>query len=379
MLHHRRLLTRLDPALLIIVALLLSIGALMIYSSTHSALLGSDQSPAKKLKAHLLWVVIGILALLLAATVDYEKIGSLAGPILVSVVVLLVVVLVVGRLFPGYGLIRGTARWLVVGPVNVQPAELAKIAVIIALATFLANREEEVDTLSFVSRSLIYAGVPAGLIFLQPDLGTPLVLLCVWLVMLFIAGARVRHLGAYVLLAALLFGAAWNVGIIRPHQKARLVAFLSPEDDPMGAGWQLRQSMIAVGSGGLTGQGLLRGKQTQLNFVPDQETDFIFTAVGEETGFFGSLLVVALFGGLLWRGLRITASAKDPLGQYMAVGIATLFCVQIFVNIAMTIGLMPVKGMPLPFLSYGGSNLVTNMICIGLLENVYMRRHKIVF
>lgn len=379
MLHHRRLLSRLDPALLVIVALLLSIGAVMIYSSTHSVLLGADQSPAKKLKLHLLWVLFGALALLVAATLDYEKISSLAGPILGVVVALLVVVLVIGRLFPGYGLIRGTARWLVIGPLNIQPAEPAKIGVIIALATFLANREEEVDTLSFVSRSLIYAGVPAALIFLQPDLGTPLVLLCVWLVMLFVAGARVRHLTAYVLLAALLFGAAWNVGMIRPHQKARLVAFLSPEDDPRGTGWQLRQSMIAVGSGGLTGQGVLRGKQTQLSFVPDQETDFIFTAIGEETGFLGSLFVVALFGGLLWRGLRIAASAKDPLGQYIAVGITALLCVQVFINIAMTIGLMPVKGMPLPFLSYGGSNLVTNMICIGLLENVYMRRHKIVF
>ena len=147
----------------------------------------------------------------------------------------------------------------------------------------------------------------------------------------------------------------------------------------MGAGWQLRQSMIAIGSGGLTGQGLFRGKQTQLSFVPDQETDFIFTAIGEETGFLGSLFVLALFGGLLWRAVQISASAKDPLGQHIAVGIVALFCVHVFVNIAMTMGLVPVKGMPLPFVSYGGSNLITNLICVGLLQNVYMRRHKIVF
>ena len=379
MLHQRRLLSRLDPGLLVIVALLLTIGLLMIYSSTKAALVGAGQSPAGKLRFQLVWLFIGILAMIAAAMLDYEKISSLAIPIMASVVFLLAVVVLLGRLFPEYGSVRGTVRWIAIGPVHIQPSELAKIAVIIVLSAFLAYREEEIDTLSLVSRSLIYAATPAVLIFLQPDLGTPIVIMAIWLVMLFVAGARVRHLAAYVLAAMLFFGAAWNLGIIRPHQKARLASFRNPDADLTGAGWQLRQSMIAIGSGGLWGQGLFKGKQTQLNFVPDQETDFIFTAIGEEMGFIGCLLTLALFGALLWRGLCICATAKDQLGQLMAAGIVALFAVHIVVNIGMTMGLMPVKGMPLPFLSYGGSNLVTNMICVGLLENIHMRRHKIVF
>ncbi len=379
MLHQRRLLSRLDPTLLVIVALLLAVGLLMIYSSTRAALVGTGHAPAQKVQAQLTWLIIAVLAMVCAAMLDYEKISALAIPIMGAVIALLVIVIIIGRFLPEYGYVRGAGRWIAIGPVNLQPSELAKIAVIIILATFVANRDDEIDTLSLVSRSLIYAAVPAGLIFLQPDLGTPTVIMCIWLTMMFVAGARISHLAAYVLAAVLLFGAAWNTGIIRPNQKARMLTFRNPDEDPTGAGWQLRQSMIAIGSGGMWGQGLFRGKQTQLSFVPDQETDFIFTAIGEERGFVGCVFVLGLFAALLWRALAITVSAKDQLGQLIAAGVAGLFFVHICVNIGMTIGLMPVKGMPLPFLSYGGSNLVTNMICVGLLENVYMRRHKIAF
>lgn len=379
MLPQRRFLMRGDLALLVVVGLLLTLGLLMIYSSTRGPLLSENESPFKKVRAQAVWLLIALLAMVVAAAIDYEKIVALAVPILGAVIFLLVVVLLMAHFAPASSTIRGTVRWLGFGPVKIQPSELAKVAVILALAGYLALRQEEVDTLSLVSRSLVYAGVPAGLIFLQPDLGTPTVILFIWLVMLYVAGARVLHLGAFVLAAVLLFGAAWNLGVIRPHQKARLTAFLAPEDDPTGAGWQLRQSMIAIGSGRMFGQGLFKGKQTQLNFVPDQETDFIFTAIGEELGFAGCLLVLGLYGLLLWRTLRIAAEAKDETGRLIAAGIAGLFAIHVVVNVGMTIGLMPVKGMPLPFLSYGGSNLVTNMICVGLLENVCMRRHKIVF
>ena len=208
MLHQHRLLKRADPVLMIIVALLLTVGLLMIYSSTRASLASAEQPPMQKLKVQLMWLLIGLPVLVLAAMLDYEKISSLVVPILVLVVGMLVLVLVIGKLFPEYGSVRGTARWLTLGPVNIQPAEFAKVAVIIALATFLAHREEEIDTLSFVSRSLAYAAAPAALIFLQPDLGTPIVIMAIWLVMLFVAGARTRHLAAYVLTAVLLFGAA---------------------------------------------------------------------------------------------------------------------------------------------------------------------------
>lgn len=367
-----RFMGRLDPTLLIIVALLLAVGLLMIYSSTRASLASSSARPTKKVEAQCLSLVIALIALVLAASVDYEKIVAVAMPIMGAVGVLLLVVLFNAA-------IRHTYRWIEIGPLRLQPSELAKVAVILVLAAFLASREDEVDTLSLVSRSLVYAAIPAGLIFLQPDLGTPVVLMCVWLTMLFVAGARMRHLAAYVLAAVVLFGAAWNVGIIRPHQKERLLSFVDPDKDARGSGYHLRQSMIAIGSGGLWGQGLFRGKQTQLGFVPDQETDFIFTAVGEELGFAGSLLVILLFAALVWRTYSIAASARDMQGRLIAVGIAAVFCVHVVVNISMTIGLMPVKGLPLPFVSYGGSNLLANAICVGLLQNIHMRRHKITF
>jgi len=316
---------------------------------------------------------------MVAALLDYEKIASLAIPIMGVVVLLLVAVLVIKFVFPDYGNVRGTVRWLELGPIRIQPSELAKIAVIIGLSVFLVNRDDEVDTLSLVSRSLLWAAIPAILIFRQPDMGTPVVLVFIWLVTLFAAGARIQHLAAYVLVGALLFGAAWSLNIIDDSQKLRVTSFLHPEDDISGAGYHLRQSMIAIGSGGLWGQGLFKGKQTQLNFVPDQETDFIFTAIGEEKGFFGGMILIALFGALLWRTLLVCLRAKDKLGQLMVAGVAALLFVHVVINIGMSIGLMPVKGMPLPFVSYGGSSLVANMLCIGLVENVHMRRHKIAF
>lgn len=376
MLHQRHLLKRADPVLLIIVALLLAVGLVMIYSCTRASLVAAGQSPFQKLHLQIAWLALGLIAMAGALTLDYEKIGSLSGVLMAVVVALLILVLVIGAI---QGEVRGTRRWIDIGPIHVQPSELAKIAVIIILAVYLAAREEEVDTLSLVSRSLVYAFIPTSLILLQPDLGTPVVIMFIWFVMLFVAGARITHLLAYVLAGVLLFGAAWNLGVIPQHQKNRLLAFRYPDADPKGAGWQLRQSLIAIGSGGMWGQGLFQGKQTQLGFIPDQETDFIFTAIGEEKGFFGCSVVLGLFGLLLWRTLHISANAKDRLGQLMAAGIAALFFLHLIVNVGMTLGMMPVKGMPLPFVSYGGSNLITNMICIGLLENIYMRRHKIVF
>ncbi len=379
MLHQRRLLRRLDPILLVVVALLLTVGLLMIYSSTQAQLVNSGKSPLTKVKMQVAWLLIAVLFMVVAALMDYEKIAAFALPILGVVLALLLFVLVFAKLSPEHGTIRGTGRWIDVGPIHLQPSELAKIAVILALAAFLAYREDELDTLSLVSRSLLFAAIPGALIFKQPDLGTTVTVFAIWLVMLFVAGARVTHLGAFVLAGVLLFASAWNLGVIRDYQKQRWLVFLNPEADPTDSGWQLRQSMIAVGSGGALGQGRLKGKQTQLAFVPDQETDLIFTAIGEEQGFAGCVLTLGLFGALLWRTLFIAVSAKDLTGRLIATGIGALFTVHIIVNIGMTIGLMPVKGLPLPFISYGGSNLVTNMICVGLLENVHMRRHKIVF
>ncbi len=358
--------------MLIIIGLLVTVGLLMIYSSTRASLVDHGLVPTKKVVAQVVSLVIALVALFVVACIDYEKIISVAMPVMGATLALLVLVL----LLPPD---KGAHRWIHLGPYNLQPAELAKVSVIILLAAFLASRDDEVDTLSLVSRSLVYAAVPSALIFLEPDIGTVAVIMCTWLTMLFVAGAKSRHLGAYVLAAVVLFGAAWNLGVIRPYQKERILSFIDPDKDAQGSGYHLRQSMIAIGSGGLWGQGLFRGKQTQLGFVPDQETDFIFTAIGEELGFMGSLLVIALYAGLTWRVYVVAATAKDMQGRLVAAGIAAVLCVHVVVNISMTIGLMPVKGLPLPFVSYGGSNLLTNAIFIGLLQNIYARRQKINF
>ncbi len=321
----------------------------------------------------LLWVLLGLIVMITLMNVDYSKIMGLALPFLGLCVLMLLYVLVMGQL------VKGAQRWILIGPINIQPSELAKIAVILVLGYLLATREDDAEDFSLVVRSLVYMGIPAGLVLLQPDMGTPVLLFLVWLSMLFVLGAKILHLGAIALAFVVIFSAAWSFDLIRPHQKKRLVAFMDPETNKRAEGWQTHQSLIAIGSGKLLGKGIFKGTQTQLSFVPDQETDFIFTAIGEETGFFGSIFVLGLFGALLWRGIAIAAAAKDTTGRLIATGITCMFLVHIMINVGMATGLLPVKGMPLPFVSYGGSNMLINMMAVGLLESIHIHRHKIAF
>jgi rod shape determining protein RodA len=363
----RKLASRIDWTLLILVALLLTVGTLMLYSSTRAEL------GTRKLVLQLIWIALGAVVLFGLTCVDYNRLLGLALPFLGFCVLLLVVVLITGQL------IKGAQRWIPLGPFNVQPAELLKIALIMTLGGYLASREEEAEEFGVVLTSLVYMGVPCLLVLLQPDLGTPVLLFLVWLAMLFTLGAKVVHLGAVTVALMLLFTAAWGLNIIRPHQKDRLTAFMDPEADPHGTGWQLRQSLIAIGSGHYAGKGLYKGTQSRLRFIPDQETDFIFTVIGEETGFVGSVLTLALFGGLLWRALSIALAAKDTSGRLMAVGIAAMIMVHVMVNVGMAVGIMPVKGMPLPLISYGGSNMLANLAAIGILQSIHIHRQKITF
>ncbi len=367
-----RLLRRADFQMLVIVLVLCTLGAVAIYSCTKNELLKQGRAPAGKLVLQLVWIALGLLALAATAAVDVNKLGRLAWPIYLVCLGLLLVVLVAGP-------IRGTTRWIALGPVNLQPAELSKIALILMLGAVLARSEDESWDFLFLIRTLAYVAGPALLILLQPDLGTPIVMFFIWLVMLYAFGANPLHLGAFALAAILLFAGAWGFGLIRPHQKARMVAFIDPGADPQGAGYHLRQSLIAIGSGHLWGQGLFHGPQSQGSFIPDQETDFIFTVIGEEMGFIGAASVVLLYGLLLFRAVSVAAAAPNMFGRAVAMGITAMLLLEVFVNIAMTIGLAPVKGMALPFLSYGGSSMVTSMIAIGLLQSIFMRRDPIVF
>ncbi len=367
-----RLLRRADFQMLTIVLVLCVIGSVAIYSCTKSDMVKLGKSPMAKLKLQLVWLVIGLGALLGTMMIDASKLRRLSLPIYFVCMGLLLIVLVVGP-------IRGTTRWISLGPINLQPAELAKLAVIIMLGTVLARSEDERWDFVFLLRALAYVAGPAVLILLQPDLGTPIVMFFVWLTMLYAFGANPVHLVAFALAAILLFAGAWGFGIIRPHQKRRMISFIDPGADPRGAGYHLRQSLIAIGSGHLWGHGLFHGPQSQGSFIPDQETDFIFTVVGEELGFVGAVSVVMLYGLLLWRGLMVAATAQGMFGRVVAMGITGMLLLQVMANIGMTIGMAPVKGMALPFLSYGGSSMVTSMISVGILQSIYMRRDPIVF
>lgn len=363
----RKLTERADWVLLGTVLLLVAIGALMIYSSTRV-----DMGP-RKLFLQLVWIALGLVVLATLTCVDYNRLLGVALPFMGFVVFLLVVVLFMGHF------VKGAQRWIPIGPANIQPSEMLKIAIILLLGGFLSHREEEAGEFSLVVLSLAYIGLPVLLVLAQPDLGTPVLIFLVWMTMLYFLGSRVVHIGAIAFTFIMLFTAAWGLNIIRPHQKQRLTAFVNPNADPHGQGWQLKQSLIAIGNGGLRGTGLFKGTQSGGQFVPDQETDFIFSVIGEETGFIGSVFVIALFGLLMYRGLMIAGSAKDTAGRVMAGGIVAMFLVHTMVNVGMAMGIMPVKGMPLPFVSYGGSNMLTMMAAAGLLQSIHIHRQKITF
>lgn len=345
-------------------------GLAMVHSAS-----ASSQGHSPLLIRQIIWLVLGLAVVIFLLYFDYEFLKGISWPIYVANLILLILVLI-----PGLGQSRGgSQRWLVLGPLNFQPSELAKLLVIITLAAFLALRGEEVTQLRVVWKSFLHLSPFLLLVFVQPDLSTSLVFVCIWFGMLLAAGARWSHLLLFLLAGVLLFFLAWHLNLIRPHQKDRVHVLLQPEEEKNDTAYQSQQSMIAIGSGQLHGKGFRRGTQSRLNFVPEQSTDFVLTVVGEEWGFLGTSALLALYAGIVFLALNIAAHARDLFGALMATGILCVFGFHVFVNVGMTTGLLPVAGLPLPFLSYGGSNLLLNMICIGLLSSIQMRRHKIRF
>jgi rod shape determining protein RodA len=272
--------------------------------------------------------------------------------------------------------VKGSQRWFQLFGFQFAPSEIAKLALIIMLATFLSDLRSGDLTLQEVYRATAIAAVPGVLVFLQPDLGTSIVLVTILVGVLVVAGARARYLGILALTAVVLIFGAFQMGLVRDYQVNRLTSFLDPQNDPLRSGYNRKQAEIAIGSGGLFGVGYLQGTQTNLDFVPEQHTDFIFTVVGEEFGFAGAFTLLVLFGVLIWRAFRIALLSKDPFGTYVAAGIGSYLAIQMFVNIGMTLGIMPITGIPLPFVSYGGSAFLTNSAAVGLLLNIHMRRLK---
>ncbi|CAN5794153.1 rod shape-determining protein RodA [soil metagenome] len=313
--------------------------------------------------------LLGITSAAVVTLVDYRRFRAWSLIAYGVALLLLILVLVAGVE------VNSARAWFRIGPMQFQPAEFAKIAVVLVLAAHFHEYREEALGLRALVEALAFALFPMMLILLQPDFGTFLVFAVVVAGVLLMAGVHVRYLLTLVAASVLASAAALRLGIVRQYQLDRLTAFLDPENsDSLGAGYNVVQAQIAVGSGQFFGQGLGSGSQTLSGFVPESHTDFIFTVVGEQTGFVGSSFVLLLFGVLIWRGIRIASLSRDMFGTLLAAGIVSIFGFQMFVSVGMAIGIMPVTGLPLPFISYGGSSLITSWIMVGLLQNVHMRR-----
>jgi rod shape determining protein RodA len=357
-----------DPVLVGAAIALAAIGLFAIYSATHQSLAAVDLDPGRFVKRQVTFLAVGLVVLLLAASFDYRMLKVYAGMIYVSSLVLLLLVRT-----PLGTSVKGAQRWFELFGFQLAPSEVAKLALIAMLAAFLSEIRGDL-TLQDVFRASGLAAIPAFLVFLQPDLGTSIVFAAILVGMLVVAGARARHLGILALTAAVLIVSGFQVGLVREYQIERLRAFLDPGSVGAAALHNREQAEIAIGSGGLTGVGYLQGTQTNLDFVPEQHTDFVFTVVGEEFGFLGAFALLALYALLLWRAFRIALLSRDPFGTLLATGIGSMLALQVFVNIGMNVGIMPITGIPLPFVSYGGSSLLLNCAAIGLLLNVHMRR-----
>ncbi len=355
-----------DIPLILLTLLVAAMGILTLYSVSRDAAVHYYQK-------QLMFFVIGLFVMAGMATVDYTRLSRFVQILYgANLTLLLIVMFFVPK-------IKGAQRWIPIGGFQLQPSEFAKLIMIICLAVYLQRRLETIRRLPTLLGSLAYIGVPMLLIFKQPDLGTALVLMTIWFGMTFIAGAKLKHLAALIIIGGVLFTGMWKFNILKPYQKNRLSAFINPEWDPKDAGYHVIQSRIAVGSGQLWGKGMGKGTQAQGRFIPENHTDFIFTVIGEEGGFIFSALLVALYGGLLLRGSMTIVYAEDMLGKLLAAGIVSMYAFHIVVNIGMTIGIMPVAGVPLPLFSYGGSSLWLNMAAVGLLLSIGMRRHRLVF
>lgn len=346
-----------------IVTLLISLGIIMIYSSSGIYAMQELGNKTYFLGRHILFLCIGLLAALGVMSFDYRELQRMAKPIMLVVIVLLILVLI-----PGVGRVGfGARRWFRIGPFNFQPSEFAKVAVLIYVADFLARKQNKIRNFreGFLPLILVL-GVLCLLVVKQPDLGNSVLIAIIMLTLMFAAGAKAVHIGLLGLLASpALYFLVYKVD----YRWRRIIAFIDPWKDAQGVGFQLSQSQIALGSGGVFGVGL--GKSVQkLFYLPAAHTDFILSIVGEELGLLGTLAVVILFTAFIWQGARIAKKTKDPFGHFLAFGIVVMIGLQAVVNIGVSIGAFPTKGLPLPFISYGGSALIFNMIAVGLLLNI---------
>ena len=347
---------------------LAGVGAAMIYSSTRG--IDADAFDTSYLQRQIMFVMVGTALMIGAAMVPYDRLRFWAPLTYGGGIIGLIGVLALGVTR------KGAKSWFEFGGFQVQPSEFLKVAFIVLLASYVSGHDGELNV-SQLAVALGLSTLPLLLIMQQPDVGTALVFVAITMGVLLIGGARVRHIVALTLIGLGAVTLIWNSGALEQYQQDRLISFIDPASSDTGAAYQQTQATIAIGSGGISGQGFGQGGQTRGEFVPEQHTDFIFTVVGEEFGFVGSGVVLALFALLVWRIWRTAKMAADMFGSLICVGVMTMIVFQIYQSVGMTVGIMPITGIPVPFLSYGGSSALTSFTAVGLVLNVHMRRYQI--
>jgi rod shape determining protein RodA len=349
--------------LLGVAVLLMFFGIAMISSATRGT-----EDLATLWQRQAIYAVSGLAIMVLVAAFDYRFYENLHRPLYIFMIVSLVAVLAVGQIT------QGVQRWL--GTNAVQPSEVAKVILIIGLAKLLADHDGEMSQFRYLLLSLAYVLVPMGLVYLQPNLSTALTLGFIWLAMILLAGGRLIHLGMLVALGAIVSPVLW-LGL-HDYMRDRIVLFINPESNPDNF-YNVQQALISIGTGGWFGQGFGSGTQSQLRFLRVRHTDYIFSVIGEELGLLGVIVLFVLFAILLWRIVRVASIAKDPMGRLLALGVASIILLQTTINVGVNLGILPVTGLPLPFVSYGGSSLWTFCIALGLVQSAAMRHKKLDF
>lgn len=356
-----------DWVLLAATLMLAGFGLMMIYSATSEP---GAFAPSSFVIKQAVYLLAGLLLMAVLASVDYRFLANWTPYMYVATLALLALVYVVGTE------VYGSTRWIYFGPVPLQPSEPAKLFMVLVLARLLSEKPRGQSSLFRFLASIAVVGAPLLLVFGQPDLGTSLVLGTVWLAIVLVSGTRLKYFLWLAVLSVPLGIVSW-LYVLKPYQIARVLVFLNPDASPLDDGYNIIQATISVGAGGLSGQGYMEGSQSQLDYLRVQHTDFIASVIGEEFGFLGMLALLLIYGLLLWRVIRVADLARDKFGELIATGIGAILLFQIFVNVGMNIRLMPVTGIPLPFVSYGGSSLVTLLAAQGVLQSILLRHKKL--
>ena len=365
----KNILRRTDWTLLMATAGIILMSLIIIGSATHINTPGEERYWFVARQG--IFAAVNVAFAIFLMNFDYKMLQGYGNKLYIFNLIMLLAVMLVGQTA------LGAQRWISIGPVSIQPSEFSKLIMIVSLAAMLVEKVGKLNTLDELLPVAAYVGLPFLLVLKQPDLGTSLVFMAIFFGMVLISGIRLRLLGGILAAGVAMMPLLWH--FLKDYQKMRIMVFMDPNVDPLGSGYHIIQSKIAIGSGMLFGKGLFEGTQSQLNFLPENHTDFIFAVVGEELGFIGVVCLLLLYLVVLWRGVQIAKDASDMFGRLMAVGITSMLAFHVLVNVGMTLGIMPVTGIPLPLMSYGVSSLTTNIMAVAILINIQLRKKKLEF